>query len=137
MRFLIFSLILFVIPDFSIAATTDVATTEKILGHFRTGNFSNNCDIHFKVRGYYSGICSSKNKILWTYSGVWQIKGHYLNTLYTKSSLRSVPPGTKDKDKIIEIKDNYFIIENQSGRISKYVRNPEKELDNLGTQSNN
>jgi hypothetical protein len=55
-------------------------------------------------------------------SGEWDVKDGYLVTEIKVSNLKGIEPNTKSSDKIIEIKDNKLVLQNQSGNKEVYKK---------------
>ena len=55
-------------------------------------------------------------------TGKWLTDKHYIYWLYTKSTSRYAPPGTRDMDRLIDIADDYFVTARRDGKRAKYER---------------
>jgi hypothetical protein len=70
---------------------------------------------------------------LYEVGGAWLTDEHYIHWAYKRSSSPWVKPGARDKDTIIEIGHDYFVLENHAGKRHKYVR--VKQDDNASGQN--
>lgn len=80
-------------------------------------------DYEFLSDGTFSGsVRSDDGFILSQYTGKWQLRGGAILYQYTSDKKGRIPPGTKDRDKVLRIDRDYFVIEAADGSVRKYVR---------------
>ena len=115
-------LLLFLPLSFTLAFT---ARGESLLhGHYRYSDKVQTSNIYFNNDGTYTGSYAQHGKTVWEFAGDWSLVGDKLNYKFTSSSVKKIPVGTVDHDRVVEIREDYYIIQNRAGRIIKYVRNP-------------
>lgn len=73
--------------------------------------------------GSFEGSVSRAGKSLWKCRGSWRIAGRWLHYKYTESNLARIPPGTTDRDKVVDVSDDTLILEGEAGR-ETYKRSP-------------
>lgn len=78
--------------------------------------------LNFYTNGKYDGHLKQKKTIAIDFSGTWKIKDSTLYYVYEKSSSNSASKGDTDKDIIIDITNDFFIIQTINGEIKKYNR---------------
>jgi hypothetical protein len=72
--------------------------------------------------GTWSGTVTLRGQPEAQFEGKWLTDKDYIYWLYTKSSTPKVKPGARDKDKLMEIGDDYFVLHTRDNREPKYVR---------------
>jgi hypothetical protein len=112
----------FVIVLLTCAAAMANPTKDPLIGHWRTGDQKLGDEHTFRVDGTFAGHVTEDGKVAWQYSGKWSLVGNILNFEYTKSSLERIPVGTTDREKLIEITKDYYVIEERDGNRDKYSR---------------
>ncbi len=84
---------------------------DHLIGHWRHVDGDKSGEIIFNADGTYSGHVAHKGELVWEFAGKWSIAGKILTYEYTRSSCENIPPGTKDQDKLLELADDYYIVE--------------------------
>ena len=72
--------------------------------------------------GTWSATVAVDNGPIYEAAGKWLTDEHYIYWLYTKSTSPYAPPGTRDKDRLIDIADDYFVTARRDGKRAKYER---------------
>lgn len=110
------------VPSPSVCASRDFEASE-LVGTWKRVNrdFDLTVNLTFKADGTYSGSVELGGKANGSFSGKWAIKEGRLHYEYTESTDPNLPAGAKDEDRIIEIKEDSYIIENALGR-ETYLR---------------
>lgn len=108
----------------SLIVTFAVARTNKnqFIGHWRYVNESIINDLIFSDHGTFAGTITDDGKITFRFAGTWSLDGETLSYKYTESTLERIPVGTTDRDKLIEITDQHFVVEVGNGARQKYSR---------------
>ena len=110
---------------FLLTPVTALANPENgsLVGHFRYADINQSSEYTFRDDGMFTGNVTLHKKIVWECAGTWAIGDGMLNYKFTASSVDIVPVGTTGKHRLIEIKSNYFVVEDQnSGRRWTYSR---------------
>ncbi len=61
-------------------------------------------------------------EVLYQVSGTWWADDRYVHWLYTNSTSPYAPPGTRDRDTLVEIGRDFFVIMNKSKTRQRWVR---------------
>jgi hypothetical protein len=100
--------------------------TEEILpalvGHWRYVNDERVCDLTFENDGSFSGRIEEGSQVVWRYAGKWHVDRGSIYYLYTFSSLERIPAGSVDQDRIVEVSDDFYMIEGRQHIMRKYYR---------------
>jgi hypothetical protein len=131
-RILLIAILLF--PLISIAEP-DRFTTERAAvndnNNVLVGKWFNHSiirEIEFKVTntlypdGTFDSLTTFKDGRVWTCSGNWQVSGNRLVWRYLESTIPGSPPGTIDRNIIVEVSDTMLRIREQSGMITQWAR---------------
>ena len=94
----------------------------QLIGHWQYSEANQICNLTFCENGTYFGNIVENGATVWNYAGKWSLIVDELHYEYTESSVKQVPAGTKDLDKLVKITTNYFIVINARGQNHKYVR---------------
>lgn len=72
--------------------------------------------------GTWSATVSVENGPRYEVAGKWLTDEHYIYWLYTTSTSPYAPAGTRDKDRLVEMADDYFVTSRADGSRMKYER---------------
>ena len=112
----------FIIVLLTCAAAIASPTKDQLIGHWGYGDEKLGSEHTFRADGTFTGTVIKDGNVAWRYAGKWSLVGDILNYEYTESSLERIPVGTTDRDKLIEITKDYYIIEARDGSRRKYSR---------------
>lgn len=56
------------------------------------------------------------------FTGRWSVEGNILHYTYVSDALNRIPPGSVDRDKLLSIDRESFVIEAADGSQRKYLR---------------
>lgn len=106
------------------SCSTGGAKTErqKLIGHWRATDERYVAEYTFLGNGTFSGLVASERSLLSRYTGKWLLRGGSIRYEYTSDKMGRIPAGTKDRDKLLRIGRDYFVIEAADGSVRKYVR---------------
>jgi len=93
----------------------------QLIGHWRTADPHFSCDIMFAADGTFSGHIQQNGAVVSTFAGKWSLSGDNLDYIYTKSSPQDAPL-RKDRDRLIEVTKDYYVVEAYDGNRRKYSR---------------
>ena len=82
----------------------------------QAGRYVFNRDGTFKAEVVYHGQLISKA------TGLWAIEGSNLNYTYISDELDRIPAGATDRDKLLSVRPEFFLIEAADGKRRKYLR---------------
>lgn len=112
----------FVFVLLTCAASLASPTKDQLIGHWRCTHKQLTSEHTFRADGTFTGSVAEDGKVAWTYAGKWSVVGNILNYEYTESSLERIPVGTIDRDKLIEVTKDYYVIEARDGSRRKCSR---------------
>lgn len=80
------------------------------------------CRYVFAKDGTFSGEVTQRGESLSRFKGRWAVQGDSLLYEYTGDALGRIPPGTRDRDKLLATARNQFVIEASDGSRRTYLR---------------
>ncbi|HEV2840909.1 MAG TPA: hypothetical protein VGW39_06265 [Chthoniobacterales bacterium] len=105
----------------SCAALPSRAAT-GLLGEWRYADKIQSCRYVFKRDGSFSGDVIHRKKLVSKFTGRWSVDGHDLLYTYTSDALDKIPAGATDRDKLLSVHEEFFVIEAADGSRRKYLR---------------
>ena len=98
----------------------------QLVGHWRFANERFSYEYYFGDDGTFSGSVTRDGQLAWAFAGKYRIEDDAIIYEYTKSSLERIPDGTYDRDKLVELDKDHYLIEAQDGMRRKYERVEER-----------
>ena len=89
---------------------------ESLYGGWKESNERHRSFVTLNKDGSFKGRIETNNKVVWEFAGTWTLKAGVLRWFYTASSLKGIPAGTTDEDKILEITCTSMSYQNIGGR---------------------
>jgi hypothetical protein len=80
------------------------------------------CRYVFSKDGTFSGEVTQRGEALSRFTGKWAVQDGALLYEYTSDALGRIPPGTRDRDTLLEMKKTHFVIEASDGSRRTYRR---------------
>lgn len=80
------------------------------------------CRYVFAKDGTFSGEVTQRGESLSRFRGKWAVQGDALLYEYTGDALGRIPPGTRDRDKLLKTAKDEFVIEANDGSRRTYRR---------------
>jgi len=80
------------------------------------------CRYDFKKDGTFSGEVKQRGETLSRFTGKWGVREGELHYEYTSDALGKIPPGTRDRDKLLKTEPREFVIEASDGSRRTYRR---------------
>lgn len=80
------------------------------------------CRYFFKKDGTFSGEVKQRGETLSRFTGRWGVREGQLLYEYTSDALGRIPPGTRDRDKLLKTEPREFVIEASDGNQRTYRR---------------
>lgn len=93
-----------------------------ITGEWRYADRIQSCHYVFERGGKFHGDVTYQQKLLSRFTGSWSVNGNALNYKYENDALGRIAPGTTDRDKLLEVQRDFFVIEAADGSRRKYRR---------------
>jgi hypothetical protein len=93
-----------------------------LLGEWRYTDRIQSCHYVFERDGSFSGKVIYRKKLISKFTGRWAVHGNNLLYAYTSDLLGRIPAGATDRDKLLSVRKDFFIIEAADGSKRKYLR---------------
>lgn len=103
-------------------ATAKPRVSEMLIGKWRYEDKNYSSTLTFRADGTFTGQAKEHSKIIGEFAGRWSISGSVIHYEDKTSSLKGVPAGTLDEDKLVEIGPDWFVIVTSEGKQRKYHR---------------
>ena|GEM_PF-1290271 len=100
----------------------DPTSDDRLIGRWRHVHEDKVGEIIFNHDGTYSGHVAHKGAMVWEFAGKWSVEGKILSYEYTRSSCENIPAGTRDRDRLLELARDYYLIEAADGARRTYWR---------------
>lgn len=102
--------------------TRPPATESKLLGEWQYADNTKACRYMFSKDGSFHGEVTYDGKVVSRFVGRWSVQGDTLFYRYTNDALGRIPAGATDRDKLLAISGNSFMIEAADGSRRRYIR---------------
>jgi hypothetical protein len=108
----------------AIASCTTVGfqARSKLIGDWRYSDKTQSCHYSFKPDGSFSGEVTDRGKLVLRFTGRWKIEDDALLYVYLSEALGRIPAGTTDRDQLLEVKKDWFVIQAANGDRRRYLR---------------
>ena len=103
-------------------ASVERTRQNKLVGKWRTTSARATVDYTFVKDGTFSGRVTSAGRIVANFTGKWSLTSDEILYEYITDSAGSIAPGTRDRDKLLTIAPDHFVIEARDGSRRKYLR---------------
>ena len=109
---------------FAMGACTTVERQSRaqLVGHWRYADQQQSCDYSFQPDGSFTGQVKFRTKVVSKFNGRWRLLESALFYTYLSDSLGRIPAGTTDRDQILEIRPQSFLIQAANGEQRRYQR---------------
>jgi hypothetical protein len=95
-----------------------------LVGEWRYADNVQSCRYHFKSDGHFSGEVRLRGKLASKFTGTWDVQGDLLLYQYISDELGRIPAGATDRDKLLSVEKDSFLIEAADGSRRRYLRIP-------------
>jgi len=106
----------------SIAVAQGYSLDPDFVGHWLYKSADAIATLAIEADGTWSGTLTLPGQPEDRFEGRWTTDGEFIYWFYTKSSTPKIKPGAQDKDKIVEVGKDYFVLHTQHDHQPKYVR---------------
>src|SRR5436190_1489067 len=108
----------------SLAACAGVERQRRaeLVGHWRYADSTQSCDYSFKPDGSFTGQVRQRTKVVSNFTGQWAVKGDALLYTYVSDVFGRIPPGATDRDQLLEVRAESFLIKATNGDQRRYRR---------------
>jgi hypothetical protein len=93
-----------------------------LVGEWRYADSIQGCHYVFNRDGSFKGEVVYRGKLISKFTGRWSVAGGALLYTYVSDALHRIPAGATDRDKLLEVNRESFIIEAADGSKRKYLR---------------
>jgi hypothetical protein len=98
------------------------SSQNSLVGEWRYADRIQSCHYVFSRDGSFKGEVVYHAKLISKFTGRWSIEGDTLFYTYMSDALDRIPAGAIDRDKLLSVRREFFIIEAADGSKRKYVR---------------
>jgi hypothetical protein len=93
-----------------------------LAGEWLTEQGAQSCRYVFNKDGTFRGEVKQGGEALSRFRGHWSVQGDALLYEYTGDALGRIPPGTRDRDKLLKTARDQFVIQASDGSRRTYRR---------------
>jgi hypothetical protein len=97
---------------------------QQLAGDWRYVDQIQSCHYSFKSDGSFTGEVKHRAKLVSKFTGRWWVTHQAIHYRYLTDALGSIPPGATDRDQLLEVKKDSFVIQAANGERRRYVRIP-------------
>ena len=94
----------------------------SLIGEWRYADNLQSCRYHFKRDGHFTGEVRLRGKLASKFTGAWEVQGDLLLYKYISDELGRIPAGATDRDKLLSVEKDSFLIEAADGSRRRYSR---------------
>ena len=105
-------------------AGMQTATRSSLVGNWRYADQTQSCRYAFKEDGSFTGEVVHRTQLVSKFRGVWTVQDNALLYTYLGDALGRIPKGARDRDKLLAIQKDSFLIEAADGSRRRYLRIP-------------
>ncbi|HEX8897618.1 MAG TPA: hypothetical protein VF751_02880 [Chthoniobacterales bacterium] len=103
-------------------ASLERESRTELVGHWRYTDQKQSCDYSFKSDGSFTGEVRHRAKLVSKFTGRWTVRRQALLYLYTSDAFGRIPSGATDRDQLLEVKKDSFLIQAANGDRRRYRR---------------
>ena len=105
-------------------ATVDSPRPSRLVGNWRYADQVQSCQYSFESDGSFTGEVKLRKKLISKFKGRWSVRGRTLLYSYVSDALGRIPAGATDRDQLLEMRKDSFVIQAANGERRRYVRSP-------------
>lgn len=94
----------------------------SLVGEWRYADRIQACHYVFSRDGSFEGDVVYRTELISKFKGRWSVADDALLYTYVSDTLHRIPAGTTDRDKLLSVEKEFFIIEAANGSRRKYLR---------------
>lgn len=99
-------------------------SSNALVGEWLYADKIQSCHYVFERNGTFRGEVVYQKELLSKFTGTWSVKGDALHYRYTKDVLGRIQPGALDRDRLLRVAKDFFVIEAADGSKRRYDRVP-------------
>ena len=92
------------------------------VGEWLYADKEQSCRYSFHADGSFSGEVSRHGELISQFKGKWKVEPGALLYTYTGDVFKRIPPGTTDRDQVIQMRRDSFLIQAANGERRRYRR---------------
>jgi hypothetical protein len=115
-------LALFLLLAIASCTTIGFPVGPKLVGDWRYSDELQSCRYSFRSDGSFSGGVTRGGKLVLKFVGRWRVERNAVLYVYLSEAQGRIPPGTTDRDQLLELKKNSFLIQAANGERRRYLR---------------
>ena len=96
--------------------------SRSLVGEWRYADRIQGCHYVFDQNGTFHGDVVYRGKTISKFAGRWSVLGDTLLYTYVRDALGRIPAGAIDRDKLLSVEKEFFVIEAADGKQRKYLR---------------
>ena len=97
-------------------------TSNSLVGEWRYADKIQSCHYVFERNGTFRGEVIYRKELLSKFTGTWSVKGDGLYYRYTQDLLGRIQPGALDRDRLLKVEKDFFVIQAADGNKRRYDR---------------
>ena len=105
-------------------ATFDSPGRGQLVGNWRYMDEVQSCRYSFEGDGSFTGEVKLRKKLISKFMGRWSVRGQTLLYSYVSDALGRIQAGATDREQLLEITKDSFVIQAANGERRRYVRMP-------------
>lgn len=94
----------------------------SLVGEWRYADRIQACHYVFNRDGSFEGDVVYREELISKFKGRWSVTDDVLLYKYVSDALHKIPAGVTDRDKLLSVQKEFFIIEAADGSQRKYLR---------------
>jgi hypothetical protein len=102
--------------------TTGSRAGSNLVGSWRYSDQIQSCHYSFKPDGSFSGEVTRGGKHVLEFAGQWRVEKHAILYVYLSEARGRIPRGTTDRDRLLELTEDSFVIQAANGERRRYLR---------------
>lgn len=105
----------------------------SLVGEWRYADKTKGCHYVFNRNGTFSGDVVYSGRTIMKFTGRWSVEGDTLLYTYINDALGRIPAGATDRDKLLSVHSEFFVIKAADGSKRKYIRVPSERKPQIST----
>jgi len=103
-------------------ASVEWRCRSSLIGDWKYADELQICQYSFRNDGSFVGEVRYRSRLVSKFTGRWALKGGALRYAYISDAFGRIPAGTTDRDRLLEVKKDSFLIEAANGDRRRYFR---------------
>ena len=103
-------------------ATLETASRAPFVGNWRYADKVQSCRYSFNGDGSFSGEVTQQGATVSRFTGRWRVEDKALLYTYISDAFGRIPAGATDRDQVIEVTGDSFVIQAANGERRRYRR---------------